>query len=103
MRSSMARMRLGMTPDQVIKTLGQPDGQKAEAGARLFTYSDRWMDKQYTSKADYYVLFKDEKVISYGTGDIRARPSTNTSFIIPVNPYPPQEPLPAPPPLMQRP
>lgn len=61
----------GMTRDQVIKTLGKPDGDAVSGKNELLTYSNRLMSGWAYDRADYKVVLEDNKVVQYGADVIR--------------------------------
>lgn len=61
----------GMSRDQVIKTLGKPDGDAVNGKNELLTYSNRLMSGWSYDKADYKVVLEDNKVVQYGADVIR--------------------------------
>jgi len=66
----MADMRDGMTRDQVIVTLGQPDGDSHQGNAEVLTYADRLVSGWGFDSADYHVTLTDGHVVAYGPGPI---------------------------------
>lgn len=90
----MKWLDMGQDRHAVIEKLGRPDGSVPIADkVEKLQYSQRHMRYFSGDYADYYVLLYEDKVIGYGTGEIRANTS-NTSFIIPLNPIPPEQPGP---------
>jgi hypothetical protein len=66
----MADMRDGMTKDQVVATLGQPDGISHDGNTEVLTYANRLMSGWDFDRADYHVNLTDGHVIAYGPGPI---------------------------------
>lgn len=61
----------GMSRDQVIHTLGNPDGVAVNGKNELLTYSNRLMSGWGYDRADYKVVLEDNKVVQYGADVIR--------------------------------
>ncbi|WP_151995894.1 outer membrane protein assembly factor BamE domain-containing protein [Buttiauxella massiliensis] len=61
----------GMSREQVIKTLGKPDGDAVNGKNELLTYSNRLMSGWGYDRADYKVVLEDNKVVQYGADVIR--------------------------------
>ena len=76
----------GMTMDQVDKEMGRRDGFSTvtQEGSvfTLYQYTNRycnWHVSMY-EKCDFFVIFKDEKVIETGTKDVRGT-NPNMQFL----------------------
>lgn len=61
----------GMSREQVIQTLGKPDGDAVNGKNELLTYSNRLMSGWSYDRADYKVVLEDNKVVQYGADVIR--------------------------------
>ncbi|MBI4991434.1 hypothetical protein HZB96_05065 [Candidatus Gottesmanbacteria bacterium] len=62
--AKMNRLSVGMSKDEVIKVMGNPNSQKASEGVECLEYylSNSMMGDTGT----YWVMMKDGKVIQYG-------------------------------------
>jgi outer membrane protein assembly factor BamE (lipoprotein component of BamABCDE complex) len=90
----MSQLRPGMTKAEVVSVLGGPDGYKRVGDFEVYRYSNRLdrgaadFKRAATSgwswdKADYNVVFKNDRVVEYGTGQVRQQ-SNGTVVIVPV-------------------
>lgn len=61
----------GMSREQVVKTLGKPDGDAVNGKYELLTYSNRLMSGWGYDKADYKVVLESGKVVQYGAENVR--------------------------------
>jgi hypothetical protein len=79
-------LRDGMSKNQVIATLGQPDGFRREGRTEALTYSNRLMSGWSWDRADYHVILTDGQVSAYGPGVVRQNsgPAVGTLFIVPI-------------------
>jgi len=66
----MTDMRDGMTRDQVVATLGQPDGVSHHGNTEVLTYADRLVSGWGFDSADYHVDLTDGHVVAYGPGPV---------------------------------
>lgn len=98
MPSGVRGLREGMTRNDVKEEIGEPDGITRRDDMELLEYSNR-MVPWTNNRADYFVVLRDNKVVSYGTGEIRQN-MNNTTLFIPPFPQPTYQPMPPPPPLM---
>jgi hypothetical protein len=73
----------GMTKAKVIEILGNPDGYKIVGDQELLTYTNRLISGWSWDRADYHFVIKDNKVIAYGTGEVRVK-QNNTILILPL-------------------
>jgi len=82
----ISSVREGMTKDDVIVMLGQPDGFRREGNIEALTYANRLMSGWSWDRADYNVILTDNRVTAYGPGIVRqnAGPGVGTLFIVPV-------------------
>lgn len=102
MPGRMARLELGYSKQDAFAILGKPDGARVTDNVEGWTYSNRIMNTWGAKdRTDYYVIFKDDKMVAYGNGAIRTAPTDNVSFIVPLPSFQQAErPMPPPPPLM---
>ncbi len=70
----MHQVSPGMTQSEVIRILGKPDGfRSAPNGYEWFQYSHRLVTGWAWDRADYNVIFKNDRVVEYGTGEVRVK------------------------------
>jgi hypothetical protein len=79
----MSRLHPGMTKAEVVSVLGKPDGYKQIAGHEIYRYSNRLSSGWSWDRADYNVVFKNDRVVEYGAGEVRPK-SNGTVMIVPV-------------------
>jgi hypothetical protein len=80
----MKQLTPGMTHDQVVQTLGRPDGVATVEGHTVMTYANRLMSGWSWDRADYHVILDPQgRVAAYGQGQVRANPTTRTVIIVP--------------------
>jgi len=81
----MSRLRPGMPKQEVIQTLGSPDGYQARGEYEALKYSQRLVTGWAKDRADYFVILKDGKIVEYGTGEVRVKDSnSNILFLVPL-------------------
>jgi hypothetical protein len=80
----MARLDPGMTKNQVIETLGKPDGFESRGEYEALKYSNRLMSGFSWDRGDYFVILKEGKVVEYGVGTVREKtPNSNVLILVP--------------------
>lgn len=67
------RLSPGMSQARVVKTLGRPDGYKAEGDYIILKYTNKLISGWSWDTADYFVILKDDKVTEYGAGEVRVK------------------------------
>ncbi|MBN2267780.1 MAG: hypothetical protein JW725_05600 [Candidatus Babeliaceae bacterium] len=81
----MSRLRPGMSKSEVTNILGNPDGYQARGEYEAMKYSHRLVTGWAWDRADYYVILKDQKVVEYGTGEVRVKDvNSNVLFLVPL-------------------
>lgn len=81
----MSRLRPGMSKDEVTNILGNPDGFQARGEYEAIKYSHRLVTGWAWDRADYFVILKDNKVVEYGTGEVRVKDvNSNVLFLVPL-------------------
>ncbi|MFY1969599.1 outer membrane protein assembly factor BamE domain-containing protein [Achromobacter xylosoxidans] len=81
----VAKIKPGMTKEQVTAIVGAPDGFQQRDGYEVLQYTNRLMSNWSWDRTDYTVLLKDDRVVEYGTGVVRERtPNSGTLVIVPV-------------------
>lgn len=81
----MSRLRPGMSKDEVTGILGNPDGYQGRGEYEAIKYSHRLVTGWAWDRADYFVILKDNKVVEYGTGEVRVKDmNSNVLFLMPL-------------------
>ena len=81
----MHSMREGMSKDEVIAVLGNPDGFQRSGDYEALRYANRLMSGWSWDRADYNVILRSGRVVEYGPGQIRQRdPNVSTLILVPV-------------------
>jgi hypothetical protein len=84
MGKKMTKVNEGMTKQEVIDTLGKPDGFQRSGEYEALKYSNRLMSGWSWDRADYYAILKNERLIEYGAGEIRQN-SANVLVLVPLD------------------
>jgi len=75
----------GMTKEEVVSQLGEPDGYRRSGDYEAFQYTNRLISGWSWDRTDYTVIFDNERVVEYGPGKVRERDSgTGTLILVPV-------------------
>lgn len=69
----VSRINLGMSSEQVIDVLGKPDGYKEVNEYIVYRYTNRLISGWSWDRADYSFIFKQNKLVEYGAGEVRER------------------------------
>ncbi len=78
-------LREGMTKNEVISQLGQPDGFRRNGDYEALQYTNRLISGWSWDRTDYVVILKDGKLVEYGPGEVRQRdPSAGTLIVVPI-------------------
>jgi len=81
----MSSLRPGMTKEEVTRVLGSPDGFQSRGEYESLKYSNRLVTGWAWDRADYFVILRDNRVIEYGTGEVRVKDmNSNTLFLVPL-------------------
>lgn len=81
----MQSVREGMSKDEVISTLGNPDGFQRAGDYEALRYTNRLISGWSWDRADYNVILKAGRVVEYGPGQVRQRdPNVNTLILVPL-------------------
>lgn len=67
------RISPGMTKQEVFRVMGKPDGYQEREGHEIYKYTNRLISGWSWDRADYSFIFKDDRLIEYGSGDVRER------------------------------
>jgi hypothetical protein len=70
----MTQIHDGMSKDQVVATLGPPDGYSRDGNTEVLRYADRLISGWGFDRADYQVRLSGGQVIAYGPGPILEGP-----------------------------
>jgi hypothetical protein len=76
-------IREGMTKEQVISTLGNPDGLKRAGDYEALLYTNRLISGWSWDRTDYSVILRNDRVVEYGTGQVRQE-NPSSLVIVPV-------------------
>ena len=69
-RQSMAP---GMSQDQVTQIMGKPDGFQQRGEYVTYKYTNVLISGWGHDRTDYSFIFKNDKLVEYGTGEVRER------------------------------
>jgi len=70
----ITRLDPGMSQNDVVQTMGKPDGFKTRGEYTIYKYTNRLISGWSWDRADYSFIFdKDGKLIEYGAGEVRER------------------------------
>ncbi len=72
----------GMTKNEVVSNLGQPDGYTRNGDYEALQYTNRLISGWSWDRADYTVILRDGKVVEYGPGEVRQRDSNTSTLIL---------------------
>jgi hypothetical protein len=70
--SSLEKVRAGMSPDEVVAVMGQPESSIHSPGRSCSVYTvmkDFWSRTPWSVSDRYYVCFTDGKVDTFGRAD----------------------------------
>ena len=81
----MGGIREGLSKEEVINILGNPDGFQRSGEYEALRYTNRLISGWSWDRADYSVILKNERVVEYGPGQVRQRdPNVNTLILVPL-------------------
>jgi hypothetical protein len=66
-----SRLSPGMTKSQVIAVMGRPDGFSLTGKTETFRYTNRVISGWSWDRGDYYATFEGDKLVSWGSGQVR--------------------------------
>jgi len=69
----VARINPGMSQDEVVSVMGKPDGFKQVDEYVVYEYTNRLISGWSWDRADYSFIFKDNRLIEYGAGEVREK------------------------------
>lgn len=67
-------MRTGMSRDEVVRMLGNPDGDKTADERETLTYAGRRVSGWSNARTNYIVVLQSGRVSEYGTADLITGP-----------------------------
>jgi hypothetical protein len=79
----MKKLQPEMTKEQVIRTLGKPDGYQKLGDYEVLKYANKLMSGWSWDRADYYAILKKGRLVEYGTGEIRVK-ENNVIVLVPL-------------------
>ena len=81
----MQSIREGMSKEEVIGILGNPDGFQRSGDYEALRYTNRLISGWSWDRADYNVILRNGRVLEYGPGQVRQRdPNTSTLILVPM-------------------
>jgi len=81
----MQSVREGMSKEEVIGVLGNPDGFQRSGEYEALRYTNRLISGWSWDRADYNVILRNGRVLEYGPGQVRQRdPNTSTLILVPL-------------------
>lgn len=75
-------LREGMSPAQVEAVLGKPDGFARDGAVVSYQYTNRLISGWGWDKADYVVVFNEDRLAGWGPGQIRQGHGPNVGAIM---------------------
>jgi hypothetical protein len=69
----MSQLHPGGTKAEVVSALGRPDGYKQIEGHEIYRYSNQLSSGWSWDRADFNVVFKNDRVVEYGAGEVRPK------------------------------
>ena len=81
----MQSVREGMSKDEVMAILGNPDGFQRSGDYEALRYTNRLISGWSWDRADYNVILRSGRVVEYGSGEVRQRdPNVGTLILVPL-------------------
>lgn len=77
------KLELHMSTQQVEKVLGKPDTEARHADYLIWSYLKRLISGYGDHRADYYVVFRADKVMDFGAGSVEVIDKGGAITIIP--------------------
>ncbi len=78
------RLELHMSTQQVEKLLGKPDTEARHGDYLIWSYLKRLISGYGDHRADYYVVFRADKVMDYGAGSVKVIEKGGAITIMPI-------------------
>jgi hypothetical protein len=82
MGERITSLKPGMTKAQALKIAGRYDGFQTKGDLEIYRYTNKHISGWSNDKADYVLVFKDGKLVSYGTDQVRQNSSFNTLLVL---------------------
>jgi len=82
MGERITALKPGMTKEQALKIAGRYDGYQTKDGVEIYRYTNKHVSGWSNDKADYLLVFKDGKLVSYGADEIRQNTSFSTLLVL---------------------
>jgi hypothetical protein len=75
-----------MTRTEVEAIMGRPDGFQRSGDIVGYQYTDRLISGWSWNRADYYALFRDDRLTQWGPGEVRQGqgPNVGTLVVVPL-------------------
>lgn len=75
----------GMSRAEVDELLGKPDGFRRDGNFVGYTYSNRLISGWSYDRADYHVIFENDRAVQWGAGEVRqgTGPNVGTLLLVP--------------------
>ena len=67
----MPDLHEGMSPTEVKAIMGSPSGQQRQGEMLGMAWTNRMISGWAWDRTDAYAIFEDDKLISWGTGEVR--------------------------------
>ena len=81
----MSNVREGMSKEEVLSKLGNPDGFQRSGEYEALRYTNRFISGWSWDRTDYTVILKSGRVVEYGPGQVRQRdPNTGVLVLMPL-------------------
>lgn len=74
----------GMSKQEVISELGNPDGYQQNGEYEALLYTNRLISGWSWDRTDYTIILQNNKVIQYGSGEVRQN-GPNALILVPLN------------------
>lgn len=78
----MQSVQEGMSKEEVVTILGNPDGFQRSGEYEALRYTNRLISGWSWDRADYNVILRAGKVVEYGPGQVRQRDSNVNMLIL---------------------
>ena len=78
------RLELHMSTQQVEQILGKPDTEARHGDYLIWSYLKRLISGYGDHRADYYVVFRADKVMDYGAGHVKVIDKGGAITIMPI-------------------
>lgn len=85
---NMRNLREGLTKEEVLATVGNPDGFHRDGEYEALVYTNLLINGWSVfsglswNRTDYTVILKDDRVIEYGSGKVIKRKQNNSPYTL---------------------